>query len=671
MFRLALVQNESEMLRYGWADIRPFLSTLEYGFDSFTAENIEDLFIGIRRGLYDCIIIATNACNDVNVLDRLIENKELISDFLAEDKGIFLSFQMRLTDRERTGFLPDKLDIQMLNRPEVGVQGELAVEGGTPKHVLLRYPNKIKKETLIFQCLHNEFVKSLYKGYVCPLDPSKYDSLVWDRKYKDRRDLVLSLRQDLVGRIVISTIVFDWQSHKGFLENSIRFVVEGQPFIAVMEKKGANSSVDFQYLLENLKFNKIPHRVYQVVDFENANFPFDVHKTFIIDPSWSLDEVKSSQLMNIKERSGRGSKIIMFDKGAHGQPIVSQIGGIENVEVMLGNSIAWIESQFNEGRWQNSFWATFDVLDLLVWLKKPVDHYRSQILAKISPHNIGGSYDEVMGATCALLKIYFWLLGKGSNEYKRTLKWIRQRLSQVSFYERCAALSTLQELSEKIEGRTVADIRHQVIADAQEVKEELRIYRGVQTLFTFNHYNDAKQLAESLFALQEPNGCWVNTSRTGSILFLLLKIQSVSEEPSSLHDQMIYMGINYLKDKYNPISGSWNNDVPSTAKALKAIVEFEKKVSFPIDELLGTLKRHRENEKHIQAIDLASSTNERLRKHGEEVEKSLKEEIDKRNRLRKIVFWVLFLAVPFASLEALMVLYAIYSKKSIRKVLVG
>ena len=71
MYRIALIQNESEMMRYSWADIRPMVERLGYGFDGFTAENIEDLYPRLKTDQYDAIIIASNACNDKAVRESL------------------------------------------------------------------------------------------------------------------------------------------------------------------------------------------------------------------------------------------------------------------------------------------------------------------------------------------------------------------------------------------------------------------------------------------------------------------------------------------------------------------------------------------------------------------------------------------------------------------------
>ena len=91
MYRAALIQNESEMMRYGWADIRSMLTGISYEWVSFTIDKIPELFAELKLGRYDGIIIATNACNDQNVRNILQEerNRKALFEFIERGGGIF------------------------------------------------------------------------------------------------------------------------------------------------------------------------------------------------------------------------------------------------------------------------------------------------------------------------------------------------------------------------------------------------------------------------------------------------------------------------------------------------------------------------------------------------------------------------------------------------------
>ena len=116
LYFIALIQNESEMMRYSWADVRPAIDNMGYSFDSYTAENLALFFVELARKKYDAVIIAANACNDSNVLEGLKANKEIIEGYLKSGGGLLISFQMRLASYDSYGFLPEEYEIKAINR---------------------------------------------------------------------------------------------------------------------------------------------------------------------------------------------------------------------------------------------------------------------------------------------------------------------------------------------------------------------------------------------------------------------------------------------------------------------------------------------------------------------------------------------------------------------------
>ena len=89
MIRVAVIENESELQRYGHANVveklrGAFLDDKgEYIFCSFTSANISRLFSDIEDGLmsYDGLFISTNAFSDLEVLSIVRKAKTLICDF--------------------------------------------------------------------------------------------------------------------------------------------------------------------------------------------------------------------------------------------------------------------------------------------------------------------------------------------------------------------------------------------------------------------------------------------------------------------------------------------------------------------------------------------------------------------------------------------------------------
>jgi hypothetical protein len=100
MYKVAVIQNESEMQRTGYANVIAKLRNInrfkeKYEFDLYTVVNLRDLF---ERGLnhlcrYDSLIITTNAASDKIAYKILVDNKETIEKFIQKGKGIFIASQ--------------------------------------------------------------------------------------------------------------------------------------------------------------------------------------------------------------------------------------------------------------------------------------------------------------------------------------------------------------------------------------------------------------------------------------------------------------------------------------------------------------------------------------------------------------------------------------------------
>jgi len=53
MYTIALIQNQSEMVHYGYADARPLIKELNYETELYTADNIDALATALNRNQYD------------------------------------------------------------------------------------------------------------------------------------------------------------------------------------------------------------------------------------------------------------------------------------------------------------------------------------------------------------------------------------------------------------------------------------------------------------------------------------------------------------------------------------------------------------------------------------------------------------------------------------------
>lgn len=661
MYRLAIIQNESEMTRYGWADIRPMLASMQnYQTTLFTADNLSDFFAELPLGRYDGIVIATNACNDQTVRDLIQEedNQKKLNDFIRKGGGLFVSLQMRLSDLPQYGFLPSPFDAALITRKEFGEEGHLVFPAEQEKHILYKYPHNVKSEDVVRQCLHNEFVKSLYRAYLRPIEDGIYDVVLIDDKYGDFRPLLLCSRANNEGRVVLASIPLDWQAHQQLLENVIHFVVEGQPDLAVIEKMG-ETVFDFQYLVENLAVTKVPFSRYvqSKLDFDKINF--DIHDTIILDPGWTYEDLVNSNYSQSALRMSPTTRLFFFSQTRDNKPIVSYVGGLRNVDVLLPSTITWLKASYKDGRWGGSFWHTFDVIENLIELGIDLKEYSEEILKGISSHVVDGSYDEVMGATCAMLKILKIFKGIEDPQFKSTLKWIQKRYPEASLYEQAAAIDTLNEVGLPFAENVLVDFRAKSMQLLPALNDDLRLYRFAKTLISSNYIDDGLRICMKLASYQSEEGAWLNIARTSSILLLLIRIQRLVNTPPKNMDEMIFRGITYLKSTYNVNTGNWNNDVAATSKALRAIVEFEQRVSYPIDELVQTLQRSERNTREYRTIATAAAENSRLQKERASLTLDLISEKKTRKISTTLAITLALVSTPVFTILLLMLFHSI------------
>ena len=648
-YRVGLIQNESEMLRQAQADIRPMIAHLEYHWIHYTIETLPTLFSDIRLRHIDALVIATNALNDKNLLAEFHrdENRALLADFLRDGGGLFLSLQRKLADAGSYGFLPEDLDICCHSRPakETGNDGHLAIPRSVTNHILLNSPLSISADDTLSQCLSNEFVRNLYIAYLSPKQPKAYETLMHDDTHSPPRALLIVSRGNHPCRIVASAIPLDWQGHQHLLDNVIRFVVEGYPHIAVIKRDGTDCP-DFQYLIANLEVTKVAFTQYKQKELDLSKLPTQLHTTFVIDPGFKEKDLVNAGLHQFAKRFFHGESIVYFTFLGDQAPIINFIGGRTSQHGLLPQAASWIRSVYKNGQWGNSFWQTVDVLETFNALRLSFKEYEEGVIDAIKPKKRGGSYDEVMGASCALLKVYSMFGQK--NEFIQTLKWIKEKYPSVSLFEKASALDCLVQVgvdvsAEEREWFRVEARKQNVVSD-----NEMRIYRFAKTLFSCEYYDDCVDLCQAFKKTQTALGAWVNVSRTSSIVTLLVMIRrSVGAKASSL-DEMIFRGITYIKSSYDRTNGNWNNDASATAKAICAVCLFEETLKIPVDDVILNLHHHGSEIHTVRLIEHIAGRNAELTKETFQLKNELEVAARERQHARSSALLAgVFLAVLF------------------------
>jgi hypothetical protein len=268
---------------------------------------------------------------------------------------------------------------------------------------------------------------------------------------------------------------------------------------------------------------------YEIRDLvEITKIPIGPHDALIIDPAWSEQEILDLDQRNPLVSNPGFSRVFYFGISSRGDIIVNAISNFKDFDRISKNALTWLVSQGgreNQVYWGGSFWTTVDVLATLVDFDYPITQYEAPLAKEIKKHDVDGSYDEVVGTSCGLIQIYYWLYGKASPQYKRTLQWIKSSYKEKTLYEQATALDVLARLGENIEDYEIRRFKGEVSALA--FTNEFALQRYVSTLLACGFNEDAERLALRLESLQNiADGSWINIPNTAATTLTLIQLQS-------------------------------------------------------------------------------------------------------------------------------------------------
>lgn len=590
-----------------------------YRCDLYTSENIGLLPEALDRDVHDAVLIGSNALNDQDIRQTVLDNEKTIARYLSGEKGMVVLHQMRMTTLDSYSFLPEKFRVACIDRKkenplERAIEGRISFSEPHAQHAVLIYPNRIRSHLLIERCMSTKGIEGLYWHYLRALDERSWDVLIVDNSYKQQRPLLMVSRADLNPRIVLSSLTVDWHRQTDLFENVLRYAAEGRPSTAVIQRS-TPSSFPLRYLLADLRLSKFPHSVYTRDKLSLRDVRLDVHNTLIFDPSWGEKDLSPEDTETLDRAIKRGAKTMFFERTKLDQTGMLVSGGVPQFERISKNSIAWIHSRFQNRLWDGSFWSTVDVLESLLLLNKPIDCYERDILSYVDEHNIDGSYDEVFGATCALLWLYWMFRGPKSPAFKKTLTWIQKRIDGCKLYEKALAYDVLSKVGVRISETALARFKTEVLEELESHVDEVRLYRYAKTLLSYGLRPEAERVVQKLAFMQIPEGRWIDVPTTAVIVSLLVRLRSLGTVASTDIDQMIFKGVVYIREKYSDHSHNWGNKASITARALVALKDFESMISgFPVDDVVDLIRSGDRRGRDIVAMDVASGIIQSLQK---------------------------------------------------------
>lgn len=659
MFRVAVILNESELLRSGYANVTPKLRKLPrmsgYVFESFTVVNIASLFQEGSSSLkqFDSLIITTNATSDVAVLDILRKNRQEIDSFLDMGKGIFIASQKKLSASQKnssrdaaplkeailtTEFLPEYYEFCTRSRPkperDSGV-GRIAIPQGSENHPIMGFPKDVSSSQVEERCKKNEFRRHFYRSHLEAVCNEAYQPILVDSSYPDpasRVLLMVSKSPRKQERVVVSTIALDWEFHESLLSNILSYVTEGLPRVAFIKHPNTHDG-DYDFLLTSAKLSKIPHIIYPGVQSIPANLE-DIHNTYIFSRGWTQEEIIASlhalhpEITHDQKRKIPYRRIYFFQNFDNFLTL-TQHSTFSTIDLIVERSSAWLSSKFSGSMWGRSFWITHDVLQMMLANEIDVSSFVSGVLRDIKDHYLDGSYDGVMGATCGLLDLMVQLQrsqpamcedeGFGQSAVMEVIRWITSNFEAQSMDDRWTAYLSLTSRGAdfKHEDLRVEESRQQIIHDMLQSTEDYLRRADLKSehvtemdmckfisLGLMHKTTNASLITEMLNNLHKrqcPAGEWHNIGRTAHVVVFLLRNWEVLTKslPEATHssgfEDMIYNGVLFLRSKYHWHGGNWRGDLQATANASHAMALYNRRYKHSTQEFVETIENDSRN----------------------------------------------------------------------------
>ena len=629
MYKIALIQNQSEMSHYGYADARDFLSNFKnYEVQLYTAQNINKLCVDINQGNIDSIIIASHAMNDITIYNAIFANDffESLAKLFEFGGGLLVLHQLRLGEKALDNptdgkflFLPNKLSkltAMARKKGESPLNGQITVSNSYNNHYLLNFPKYIDVTKINKNSLENVGLKGLYWHYWDSVDTGCWDIILEDKTYDSgTRPLVLASKVSTGARVVVSSLTLDWQKQNDLLENLLLYVVEGKHQIAFIDGEQDNN-IDVLYMTERLKSKKLSFSKYMLPnDLESMRerISNNIHQLLIItDSAYNCIPEVVKLIIDNKKHEGK-IKVINIGKdnftvSGHES---DELGLLYSLEIELTNEI-------NHGYIDGSFWSTVESLQIIESLdesKITIDkNTLFTIFDNIAIHDRDGSYDGVFGATCALLWIRAKYLGSKNRDTLKTITWLYKNKDTYEVQEKLLLYLTMWE-TETFFSENKDKVKEILLNILNSVNlDTIKEMNAVNYLKCANLFESKENIYKIIRNLckQQKDGLWIDVATTASIVTeLLISRKLICNDKCfdiSQLDNCLFLAVAAIQNGiniYNPNTKPWDEKISINLKCVEALIRFDQVIELPITEMINSIDLY--STSNIKMVDLQTS----------------------------------------------------------------
>lgn len=640
MYRIAVLQNQSESLRAGYADVaRNFATQLEldgYEFTPFDGSNVRTLFEAASPHYlttYDAIFISTNAASDEKTRTALARHTHLLDEYLRSGKGIYLGYQKKMSagldSAPSSMLLPEPYHVQMRNRPDSEPDSGAGLISISPRSahsvgpfLLLGSPFEVSEDLIMTHCRENDFKAHVYRAVLVPANEAAFETVLEDRSYGEVRRLLLVNRSSLMGeRIVVSTVAVDWENHRRLLTNIIKYLAEGAPRVALIGPPQANDD-GFEFLRSTAKLLRVTNRQYS--DLAVSETFARIHDVFVVSAHYPQARVEEFWRTIVGPKPHAIQPAACFRRLYHlGDPMrgctsLTRYVNYSSIDVVANEALLWIEQQFSGGFWAGGFWNTHDVLLMMDALGLDVTLYLPGVLQDIQPHLRVGGYDAVMGPSCGLLTLLNRLALRHNNALNaggfplqcraQIASWVLSNLDGQSDVGRQVAARALfgrgsddviaalraDGWSESIDALW-ATVRKELHAsrDRLAAAGEMDLVRVVELTLGVPALESVQLAAiKELKQRQGKSGLWGSVGRTAQIVTSMLELETAlpALERDIEWEVAVALAIEALRATYSSETQSWGGIIQDTAMSVHALGLYRSRYDPESQELFETIE---------------------------------------------------------------------------------
>lgn len=615
MKQLVLIQNQTEMANYGHADCRPALARLGHAHVLLTADTISSLDDITAAGKADAILIGSNSLHDPVIRSYLDsdEGRRGVERAIAAGAGLALMMQYKAAYDDYVLPLPSPFSTtRAVPRPATETAGKarLKLVSDVTSPPIMGYPNELLVPNLEAIGRSHPSLAGVYWHY-WEADPSLWDMHLACTESDPARALVLSAREHLGQRIVLSAIPADWQEQSLLFENLVTYVLDGRHSTAFI---GADQRHDVisRYLSAKLNSRGTAHRVYGSSKAERAmaakNAVRGIHDTIFLPEQDAWAHFEEVDRLALNERVTRGTlRLVTIERtpSTYRVNISGQRSAARDAYELVVPSIG---RALTDGFLDGSFRGTISGLEQLERLPHglaPSLFPLRAVLEECQRRDRHGSYDEVIGASAALLWVRGRGLGVDHSDTRATLSWLRGKFETTDPRERLHTLGVLSDLGILLpEDVQLAQTTLDSLDLSRATELELIAFLEAATRFERAEVvqNVVKQLLERGKAGAGP--VWVDIATTAGLVKALVVARSAyfagSEDPDGAERELLELVIPamiaveeaYYRSLFRMAHGAifpWDGKASTTLRCLSAWHEFEAWLAAPLEEAVEAI----------------------------------------------------------------------------------